>query len=255
MASEGDSTTVREYVDAGGIHTYYEVEGSGEPLLLLHGGFCTIETFADLRSHLIGRYRVYLPERRAHGRTADVDGPLSYEAMAKDTIAFMEAINLPSAHVVGWSDGAIVGLLAAMHRPDLVRRLVMIGQSINHDGIPPDTREDLKHEQIPFPLPQMLIDAYAAVSPDGPEHWDVVVDKTWQMFRIEPNIPLSDLRAVTMPVLIMQGEHDYIVTKEHAEAMQQSLPDGRLVFVPGATHMLPMEQPAVVGQLIMGFLN
>ena len=90
-----------------------------------------IETFSGLRALLTPHFRVYLPERRAHGRTPDVPGPLTYDLMAQDTIAFMEAVGLDSAHLVGWSDGAMVGLLVAMRRPDLVRRLVMIGQHLN----------------------------------------------------------------------------------------------------------------------------
>jgi pimeloyl-ACP methyl ester carboxylesterase len=127
---QGDAK-VQDYVDAGGLRTYYEAEGAGEALVLLHGGFCTIETFGGLTPKLAEQYRVYPPERRAHGRTPDVEGPITYEIMAQDTIAFLDAVDLSSAHLVGWSDGAVVGLLVALRRPDLVRRLVMISQNIN----------------------------------------------------------------------------------------------------------------------------
>ncbi len=82
------------YVDAGGLRTYYEVEGTGDPLVLLHGGLTTIETFGGLTPTLAQHYRVYLPERRGHGRTPDVEGPITYEIMAQDTIAFMAAVGL-----------------------------------------------------------------------------------------------------------------------------------------------------------------
>src|SRR5205823_3924352 len=124
----------KDYVDADGARTYYEVEGTGEPLVMLHGGLCAIETFGALRSGMVKRHRIYLPERRGHGRTPDVEGPYSFEVMARDTIAFMDAIDLDSAHILGWSDGASVGLLTALHRPDLVRKLVLIGQPANLDG-------------------------------------------------------------------------------------------------------------------------
>src|SRR5437879_5994609 len=107
------------YVDAGGVRTYYAVEGEGEPLILLHGGGATLETFDGETSALASKYRVYLPERRGHGRTPDVEGPITYEIMAQDTIAFLEATGIASAHLVGWSDGALVGLLVALRRPDL----------------------------------------------------------------------------------------------------------------------------------------
>lgn len=236
------------------VGTYYEAEGTGEPLVLLHGGLTTIETFGGLTPKLAQQYRVYLPERRAHGRTPDVEGPITYEIMAQDTIAFMAAVGLPSAHLVGWSDGAVVGLLIALHRPDLVRKLVLIGQNVNQQGLPPEVIEMTKLDKMPDMLPPMLQQTYAAVSPDGPDHWDVVVDKIWQMIRTEPNIDLAELAKVLAPTLVIVADHDF-PTVEHAAAMQRSLPDSQLAVVPGATHGLPMEKPEVVSRLVLDFLG
>jgi pimeloyl-ACP methyl ester carboxylesterase len=253
MPPETPAPKIQEYIDLDGLRTYYEIEGSGEPLVLLHGGFCPVETLSEMISGLAEQYRVYFPERRAHGRTPDVDAPITYELMAQDTIAFMDALGLPSAHLVGWSDGAVVALLIALGRPELVRRLVLIGQYANQDGLRPEMAEALKLETMPTPLP-MLQELYAAVSPDGPEHWDVVVDKLWQLHRTEPNMALSELAMVSVPTLLIVGEHDF-VTEEHAAAMQQALPHGRLEIVPQATHMLPIEQPEVVSRLVLDFLG
>lgn len=115
------------YVDVNGLNTYYEVHGRGEPLILMHGGFCTVETFAKMLPGLAEHYRVFVPERRGHGRTPDVDGPYTYQAMAADTTGFMQALGIESAHLVGYSDGANTALIVAMERPDLVRKLVSIG--------------------------------------------------------------------------------------------------------------------------------
>jgi pimeloyl-ACP methyl ester carboxylesterase len=254
MTTAKNGSKLQDYVDAGGLRTYYEAQGAGEPLVLLHGGLCTIETFADLTSGVRPHYRVYLPERRGHGRTPDVNGPITYAGMAQDTIAFLEAVDLPSAHLLGWSDGAVVALLVAQRRPDLVRRLVLIGQFINPDGMVPGMTDMLTQEQMPDMIPPMLRELYAAVSPDGPDHWDVVVDKLWQEWRTEPNISFRELAAVTAPTLLLIGEYD-LVTVEHAEAMQRALPEARLEIVPEATHGLPMEQPEVVTRLVLDFLG
>ena len=145
------------YVDANGVHTYYEVEGTGDPLILLHGGLCAIETLAGLGAGLAERYQVYRPERRGHGRTPDVEGPFSYGQFADDTIAFVEALGLESVHVVGFSDGATVGLLMALRRPDLVRSLVHIGQQANPSGMPAEFQEVMKLDAFPQGmLPPML---------------------------------------------------------------------------------------------------
>lgn len=135
-----------------------------------------------------------------------------------------------------------------------MRRLVVIGQNINREGLRPETVELLKQDTMPDILPPMLQELYAAVSPDGPEHWDIVVDKVWQMIRSEPNISFSELGKVAAPTLVMVGEHD-IPTVEHAEAMQRALPEARLEVVPDATHALPMEKPEVVGSFVLDFLG
>ncbi|MBM3945408.1 MAG: alpha/beta hydrolase, partial [SAR202 cluster bacterium] len=100
-----------QYITLNGVKTYYEVEGNGSPVVLLHGGAAPIETLSHQRRALAHQHRVYMPERRAQGRTPDVDGPLSYEAMVDDTIAFLEDVVGGPAALVGWSDGANVALL------------------------------------------------------------------------------------------------------------------------------------------------
>src|SRR6476661_7081003 len=134
--TEPASTRNGNYVDVEGVRTYYEVTGTGEPLILLHGGLCPAETFDPLTPVLAERYRVYVPERFGNGRTPDIEGPITYENMAQHTIAFMDVLGIESAHLAGWSDGALVGLLVAMRRPKLVRKLVLIDQFVTLDGAP-----------------------------------------------------------------------------------------------------------------------
>lgn len=255
MATSGPESRSGSYVDAGGVHTYYEVSGEGEPLLLLHGGFCPVETFDGLTPHLAEAYRTYLPERRGHGRTPDVEGPITFELMAQDTIAFMETLDLGSAHVVGWSDGAVVALYVALERPGLVRTLVLIGTAVNHDGLATEAREQLlpPGRLTPEILPPFLRELYADVSPDGPEHFDVVFDKLSTSWRTEPSFELSDLERLAMPTLVMLGDRD-VVTVEHAAAVQRAIPDAQLAVVPGADHGLPMATPELVVRPVLDFL-
>ena len=123
-----------DYLEINGVPTYYESTGTGEPLVLLHGGMCTAETLDPLSSVLDERYRVIVPERYGHGRTADIDGPITYESMAQHTIGVVEALGIESANLAGWSDGALVGLLVALRRPKLVGKLVLIDQFVTLAG-------------------------------------------------------------------------------------------------------------------------
>ena len=241
-----------EYLEAGGIRTYYETAGAGDPLVLLHGGMCTAETFDGQTPALAAAYRVYVPERRGHGRTPDVEGPITYDVMAADTIAFMEAAGISSPHLVGFSDGALVALLVALARPDLVGRLVLIGQAVNFEHMRPEMEAMMEGLSVEA-LPPMLRALHAAVSPDGPEHFDVVFDKLASLWRTDPGIGFAQLERLAAPTLVLLGDRD-MISLEHAAAIQRALPAVQVGVVPGATHGLPMEKPELTNRLLLDFL-
>jgi pimeloyl-ACP methyl ester carboxylesterase len=241
------------YIEVAGVRTWHEVSGSGEPVVLLHGAFAGASSwFAQTPALVAAGYRVHAPERRGHAHTPDVAGPLTYSVMADDTIAFLEAtVELP-AHLVGWSDGAVVGLLVAQRRPDLVRRLVLIGQYYNSTGKVPGGLTDQLLASGKEAM-QFLREAYDPVSPDGAEHFPIVFAKTLQMITTEPEIDLRTLDAVQAPTLVLQGDRDE-VTVEHSVAVSAALPNGRLAVLPG-THALPIESSNVVNAVLISFLR
>lgn len=252
MTSDTTTTeSVRGYLDLDGVHTYYEALGAGPPLVLLHGGMCPVETWAGLVPQLSGSYRVFTPERRGHGRTTD-PGPITYENMATDTIAFLEAIGEGPVHLVGWSDGAVVALLVALWRPDLVERLVYVGNAINRDGVPAEVEAMAEHLS-PDVLPPMLRQLHDDVSPDGPEHFDIVFEKLAHLWKTEPNIELSELASLSVPTLLVAADHD-MVTVEQLAAAQRTIPDAQLAILPGTDHGFPMEHPDLLASLLHRFL-
>jgi pimeloyl-ACP methyl ester carboxylesterase len=252
MTTAQDALVTKDYVDANGVHTYYEVHGEGDPVVLLHVGVGTIETWGAQTAALAERYKVYLPERRGHGRTADVDGPITYYNMADDTIAFMDALGISNAHLIGWSDGGNVGLIVALKRPDLVRKLVLMGCYANHDGIPPDMKDQF-YSLTADAMPPMMRAAYDALSPDGPEHFPIVFEKLIATWKTEPTHQLSELEGVTAPTLVMLGDDD-VLTIEHAGAMAAAIPDAQIAIVPGTDHAVVFEKPDLVNRLFLDFL-
>ncbi|MFD0053178.1 alpha/beta fold hydrolase [Streptomyces sp. NPDC127168] len=243
-----------DYADLPGVRTWYESEGAGDPLVLLHGGFCTNETWGAQRADLAAAYRVLLPERRAHGHTPDVDGPLTYQDMADDTVAFLEtAVDAP-AHLVGWSDGAVVALLVALARPDLVRRVVLIGANFRPAGecfVEPGMLDAMTPDS---PDMAFFREMYEAVSPDGADHWPVVALKVIDMWRTQPALTERELGRVTAPTLVVTGDDD-LMTLEHTTALYRALPDARLAVLPGASHLVPLEKPALVNGLVLDHLG
>jgi pimeloyl-ACP methyl ester carboxylesterase len=242
-----------EFVELPGVRTWYEAEGDGEPLVLLHGGFCTNETWDAQRGDLAAHYRVYLPERRAHGRTPDVSGPLSYQDMADDTAHFLESVVGGPAHLVGWSDGGIVALLVALARPDLVRKVVAMGA--NFRPAPECAAEPAMLGELTPDGPELapFREMYAAVSPDGADHWPVVVAKMADVYAVEPDLTPDDLARITAPTLVLVGDDD-LLTLEHTIALYRAIPRSELAVVPGTSHALPLEKPAQVNRVILDFL-
>ncbi|MBR7837074.1 alpha/beta hydrolase [Actinospica durhamensis] len=240
-----------ELIETGAIRIYHEVHGSGEPVVLLHGGMASIDLWQAQTAALSPHYRVYLPERRGHGRTPDVPGPITYELMAADTVAYLDRMELARVDLVGWSDGALIAALVALAHPDRVRKLVLIGQYFNPDGQRPEAR--VLQESFARNPPAMLKDLYATLSPDGPDHFGLVFAKMLHMLETEPNIALETLAQISAPTLIMQGDDD-AVTVEHSAAAARAIPDAQLAVLPGTTHAAPLEKPDLINRLILDFL-
>ena len=237
------------YVQLGAVRTWYDEHGDGEPLVLMHGGLVDSRFFEPNLGPLAERFHVYTPDRRGHGRTPDVEGPITYQLMADDTIAFLEQVVAAPAHLVGHSDGAVVAMLVAMQRPELVDRLVMIGGGFDKSGeAVPDMDFD-SDEVVPFLGP-----AYGEVSPDGVEHFPVLAGKVGEMARNEPHVDPADLARITARSLVVFADDD-VMTLAHAAAMYDALPDAELAVVPGTSHFLTQEKPHLVNALVLDFLT
>lgn len=245
-----------EYVDIAGLKTWYDTAGAGDPLVLLHGGICTNDTWAAQMPVFAERFQVIAPERRAHGHTPDVEGPLNYSDMAADTIGFLETVVKQPAHLVGWSDGGIVGLLVTVARPDLVRKLVAISANSKpaaEAGVPES--HEMENVEPDDPSMEMFRSLYAASSPDGPEHWPVVLKKFFEMVgSAQPAIKPEELAGIKTPTLVVSGDDD-MITLEHTVELYRTIPGSELAVVPGTSHALIFEKPDVVNRIVLDFLE
>ena len=238
-----------QYVQTGVVNTWYDEFGAGDPLVLLHGGLVDARWFDPNRAPLAERFHVYTPERRGHGHTADVDGPITYQVMADDTIAFLDAVLGGPADLVGHSDGAFVAMLVAIQRPDLVSRLVMISGGFDKSGeAVPDMEFDVDQ------VVQFLGAAYGEVSPDGEEHFPVVATKVGEMAAKEPHLDVAELGRVTARTLLLFADDD-LVTRQHCVDMYEAMPTAELAIVPGTSHFLTQEKPHLVNAIVLDFLT
>jgi len=242
-----------ERVDVNGFRTYYEVHGKGDPLVLLHGGFGGADLWGAQISDLENRFRVLVPEQRGHGHTPDGEGPITYQLLADDLVAFLERLVGAPVFLVGASDGGNVGLIVAMQRPDLLRKLVTIGANFDRDGLVPAAAflTDLPPDHEAWAGRRAV---YDAVSPDGPDHFPVVFGKIQTMWRQGPMLRVDDLATISIPVLVIAGDDD-VIRHEHTIALYESLGQGQLAIVPGASHAVLREKPELLDRLIVDFLN
>ncbi|MFI5494922.1 alpha/beta fold hydrolase [Actinoplanes sp. NPDC051859] len=235
------------YTQLGAVNTWWDEHGAGDPVVLLHPGGADSRAF-DVTLALADALHVYRFDRRGHGRTADVDGPIGYAQMADDTAAFLTEVVGGPAHLVGHSDGAPVALLTALRHPGLVRRLVFASGVFHHEGWRPGVL-DLDDEATEF-----LSSWYGEVSPDGPAHWPVVAAKLDRMHRTEPVLTTADLAGIETPTLLMFGDDDE-VEPPHLHALHRGLSNVQLAIVPGAGHGVLLDRPELCHLMIRDFLS
>jgi pimeloyl-ACP methyl ester carboxylesterase len=240
---------VTGYLDLPDQRIFVEEHGGGEPMFLLHGVFAGADSWVHQIPALSAEYHVFVPERRGHGRSPDVPGPYTTEVFAAETAAVIQTLAQGPAHLVGWSDGAYVAAYLALHRPDLVRSAVLIGQAYSREGETEAVRA-LMHDPD---LAGYFRESYAKTSPDGPEHFDVVFDKIVTLWRNPLDMPIDDFARVTAPVLVMQGDDDG-VRIEYSLALARALPLGQFAVVPGTGHGAPIQRAGVVNRMILDFL-
>jgi len=215
-----------------------------------------VEDFASQTPELAKHFRIIAFERPGHGHTADTSEPFSFETMAEVTVDFIEALKLGAVNLVGWSDGAIVALLVAISRPDMVMRLVSVGGLFDTNA---QSKEDLNWIRLLTPeslrkSASPLVKRHDEASPDGPAHFPVVVEKTKRLWLNEPNITKEELAKISAPTLVIAGDREAIPI-EHTLELFRSIKGAQLCIIPGTTHFLLSEKPDMANKAILDFLT
>jgi pimeloyl-ACP methyl ester carboxylesterase len=246
------------YVDVNGVHMYVETWGEGTPLVLLHGGMLTIDlNFASLIPTLAERHQVVGVELQGHGRTADIDRPITPAALASDVVAMLDQLGIERAHVFGHSMGAAVALELAVNAPDRVRSIVAASVSVRIDGMHEDLTDPAKMAtSTRMPTPQdfaEFTEAYRRLSPH-PDHFEEFLGRLSASNADLQGWSDEQLAGITAPVLLVLGDHDF-TTVEHAALMLRLIPGSQLAVLPGTTHMQVTRRPDLLLPLLERFLD
>lgn len=246
------------YADVNGLHLYYEVSGEGSPLVLLHGGMLTIDlNFATLIPELEKRHTVIGVELQGHGRTADIDRPMTFPAFASDVVALLDQLGIDKAHVLGHSVGAGVALELAVSYPDRVRSIVPVSGSVDPSGSHPDLQDPSKFETSELMPTQedfvAMQEAWAKLSPH-PDKFNEVMMKTGNTTAAWSGWTDEQLAGITAPTLIVLGDRDFTVV-EHGAEMLAKIPGSQLAVLPGTTHMQATRRADLLLPMLAAFLD
>jgi pimeloyl-ACP methyl ester carboxylesterase len=221
----GNNPSAGKYYDIRGFKMYCEVYGEGKPLLMIHGNAGSMAAFSKNVPYFSKRYMVILADSRAHGKSTDTKDSLSFEMMADDFAALLDAMHVDKSYVIGWSDGGINALLLAMRHPDKVIKLASTGANLWPDSTAL-TPSEWKGER----------DYYNASK--NKTRTTEKEKNDWKIFLLDwlqPNVPLSALKAIKCPSLIISGDHD-LITLEHTVLIYQHIPKAYLWILPNSGH-------------------
>ena len=235
-----------------GARIWFATFGAGPPVILLHGGDASSDYWGDQVPALLadGR-RVIVIDSRAHGRSTHDARPLGYELMESDVIAVMDGLNLDHADVVGWSDGAIIGLIMAMKHPARVTHVFAFGANMDLHGFNPMGALS----PIVPKAGAALAANYARLSPT-PDRYAAFSKAVLAMQLREPSYTPAELAAIKGPAIaIVDGEHEEFILRQHTEYLARTIPGATLIILPGVSHFAPLQDPGGFNAAMIGFLG
>jgi pimeloyl-ACP methyl ester carboxylesterase len=271
MTSKGEEMNENpegNYAEVSDLNMYYEIRGSGEPLILLHGGVGAIEMFGEVLPLLAEGRRVVAVDLQAHGRTADIDRPLSYEMMADDIAALIGHLGLEKADVMGYSLGGGVALQTAIRHPEVVRKLVLVSTPFKRDGWYPEILAGMGQlgPEAAEPMKQTpMYQLYAGVAP-RPEDWPELLTKLGRLLGQDYDWS-EEVSAIEAPTIIVVGDADSVRTAHAVEFFEllgdgkadagwdrSEMPNAQLAILPATTHYDIFSSPTLASA-VTSFLD
>lgn len=238
------------FVAVNGVELWYAVYGAGPPVILLHGGLADSDTWGGQVPALAKAHRVILIDSRGHGRSTRDGQPFSYELMASDVVGVMDTLKIDRADVVGWSDGAIIGLVMAMKTPGRVGRLFAFAANSDPSGAKPDAMSNPTLARFG----QLAAQEYRMRS-KTPDSFGELAGAVVKMWETEPHFTAQDLATVAAPVAIVDGDHDEGIKREHTEYLARVIPHARLIILPNTSHFAHLQDPAAFNAAMLDFLS
>ena len=244
------ATDDQGYVENDGARIWYAAYGSGAPVILLHGGMGNSNNWGyQVPALLQNGYQAIVIDSRGHGRSTRDSQPYSYELMASDVAAVMDAVNIKKAVIVGWSDGACTGLVFAAKDPARIAGVFYFACNMDPSGVKP-----FKFTPVIGRCLNRHKQDYAQLSAT-PGQFAEFSEALGLMQRTQPDYSEKDLAAIHVPVVIVQSEHDEFIKRQHAEYLARSIPHAEFILLPEVSHFAPLQRPGLFNATILTFLG
>ena len=218
-------------------------------MLLLHGGLANSNYWGNQVPALARSYRVIVMDSRGHGRSTRDERPYGYDLMASEVLGLMDFLKLPKAAIVGWSDGAILGLDIAIHHPERLTKLFAF--AANSD---PSAVADIAHSPVFNAYIARAGKEYQALSPT-PDQYKSFLGQISKMWETQPNFTADELRSITVPVWIVDADHDEAIKRENTELMASQIPNAGLLLQPEVSHFSFLQDPGQFTSDVLHFLE
>jgi pimeloyl-ACP methyl ester carboxylesterase len=233
-----------------GISLFYAEIGHGSPVVVLHGGLANSDYLGNQVRALARHHRVVVVDSRGHGRSARDDQPFGYDLMTDDVVALLDTLKIQKADIVGWSDGAIIGLDMAMRHPDRVGRVFAFGANTQTSGL----KDGFDQNPVFAAYMARARQEYARLSPT-PDQYDAFQSQIGKMWADQPNWTDAQLRSIRSPVLVVDGDHDEGIKREHTEYIAATIPGAGLLILPNVSHFAFLQDPVLFDAALLHFLG
>jgi pimeloyl-ACP methyl ester carboxylesterase len=231
-----------------GIRLWYAEFGRGAPVIMVHGGLANSNYWGLQVAALAPHYHVIVLDSRGHGRSSRTDAPIGYDLMSSDVIALMDRLHLRRAALVGWSDGAIIGLDIAIHHPERLTRLFAFAANSDPSGVKDVTKSPVFTAYI-----QRAADEYVQLSPT-PQQFRAFVTNIEHMWATEPHFTDDQLSHIKVPTWIVDGDHDEAIKREDTDHMAALIPGAGELILPDVSHFAFLQNPAMFNAALLDFL-
>ena len=233
-----------------GISLYYATIGHGPSVVLLHGGLANSDYWGHQVTALAPHHTVILVDSRGHGRSTRDSRRYGYDLMADDVVALLDTLHIANADVVGWSDGAILGLDLAIRHPDRVGKIFAFAANTVTSGV----QEGVEKNPTFARYIERAGQEYARLSAT-PKDYDGFVAQISKMWETEPNWTDAQLKSIRSPVWVVDGDHDEAIKRAHTEYIAATIPGAGLLILPNTSHFAFLQDPALFNAALLHFLG